>query len=183
MNMISTPLNRFPWWFSFNLHLLYFTKNLSLCFSYFRLICCTFQFPFRFTSLVDYQYLAPKELQNAFSHVSTSSLMEEKQPLHIIPPIFSRIDAQGSYNYQPETAKRAGSRNNPLHVVNPVEEDWKKWVLPLVYVTIFHGQKYFMYFLNCWAIPWKGQPQGHKLECFQTYIFWCFSNPQTVYLL
>eukprot|EP00794_Sanderia_malayensis_P015747 gene15747-17336_t len=82
---------------------------------------------YKFTSLVDYQYLTPKEMQNAFSQVSTSQLMDEKQPLHMVPAIFSRIDMQGSYNYQPEISKRPGTKSNPLHSQNlPDEEDWKR---------------------------------------------------------
>ena len=78
---------------------------------------------FRFSSLVDYQYLTPAALQNAFTQVSTSALMEEDQPLHIVPPIFSRIDVPGSYNYQPEVLSRPGTKSNPAHQVASVEED------------------------------------------------------------
>ncbi len=79
--------------------------------------------------MVDYQYITPKELRHAFSQVSTSQLIEEDQPLHIMPPIFSRIDVPGSYNYQPEVSKRTGSKSNPLHVpTKGDEEDWTKYV-------------------------------------------------------
>eukprot|EP00795_Rhopilema_esculentum_P010544 gene10544-19273_t len=75
-------------------------------------------------SLVDFQYITPKPLQNAFSTVETSSLLDEQQPLHIVPAIFSRIDVQGSYNYHPETFNRLGTKGNPAHreSLNPEEE-------------------------------------------------------------
>ncbi|XP_065068050.1 general transcription factor 3C polypeptide 5-like isoform X3 [Rhopilema esculentum] len=79
---------------------------------------------YRFMSLVDFQYITPKPLQNAFSTVETSSLLDEQQPLHIVPAIFSRIDVQGSYNYHPETFNRLGTKGNPAHreSLNPEEE-------------------------------------------------------------
>ncbi|XP_065068048.1 general transcription factor 3C polypeptide 5-like isoform X2 [Rhopilema esculentum] len=82
------------------------------------------EIPHQFMSLVDFQYITPKPLQNAFSTVETSSLLDEQQPLHIVPAIFSRIDVQGSYNYHPETFNRLGTKGNPAHreSLNPEEE-------------------------------------------------------------
>ena len=70
---------------------------------------------------MDFQYLTPTPLQNSFSLVMTSSLLDEKQPLHIIPSIFSRLDCQGNYNYTPGLISKIGSRGKPAKSVNGEE--------------------------------------------------------------
>lgn len=72
---------------------------------------------------MDYQYLTPATLQNSFSSVMTSNLLEEKQPLHIIPPIFARLDTQGNYNYLSEVVSKAGTKGRPSNQSIEAEED------------------------------------------------------------
>jgi len=76
---------------------------------------------YRFLSLMDFQYLTPTPLQNSFSSVMTSSLLDEKQPLHIVPSIFSRLDCQGNYNYTPGVISKIGSRGKPARNFNGEE--------------------------------------------------------------
>ena len=52
----------------------------------------------------------------------TSNLLDEQQPLHIVPPIFSRIDVQGNYNYISEVAGKTGSKGKPMNEENDKEE-------------------------------------------------------------
>ena len=67
---------------------------------------------------MDYQYLTPSPLQNSFSTIMTSNLLDERQPLHIVPPIFSRLDCQGNYNYMSDVISKVGSRGKPVNEGN-----------------------------------------------------------------
>ena len=75
---------------------------------------------------MDYQYLTPTPLQNSFSSVMASNLLDEKQPLHIAPPIFSRLDAQGNYNYMSDNFSKVGSRGRPIIEGNDEDEQNSK---------------------------------------------------------
>lgn len=63
---------------------------------------------------MDYQYVTPSSLRNSFSSIMTSTLLDEKQPLHIVPPIFSRLDVQGNYNYMSQVVSKVGSKGKPV---------------------------------------------------------------------
>ena len=58
---------------------------------------------------MDYQFLAPPQLWNAFKEVQGSSMLEEHQPLHVPPHIFARINAPGTYFYRPEPTGKRGT--------------------------------------------------------------------------
>lgn len=72
---------------------------------------------------MDFQYLAPKPLHDTFKSVLTSSFLDEKQPLHVSPAIFARIDVPGNYNYQPDIVSRLGTKGNPVHKKQPTDDD------------------------------------------------------------
>ena len=62
--------------------------------------------------MADFQYLVP-DLPDVLKEVKDADALNQDIPLHLPPPVFSRIDHPTDYNYRSETQSGKKPEDNP----------------------------------------------------------------------